>query len=387
MKMKKLYFRIKKNLTYLLSFAFIACTSSVGNNLVQRTPLDKIQVATWAQDWRNTPDANALKGFTYANLSARAQTNGGPVGGSPVAETLIDAGVKVTFVVFPCYNTFNGANLPDGDWDREVQKLADQYNATLKDSSGNPGIVIDECYVLDFRNTSFVKEYAKLVASFMKIGQGILFHGGCADLAYETSLAFMTKNDWENWGNGRALFYSEIRKLRPDWEFTAVCDRWGTWTEAQYDGLYFEHIGSSLNPVGSKTYTELSNAGERNVIGLFEADTFAARRRGAAAMAILTDGIFQFGREATVTKNIEHFSIYYGIFSDAAQEISTGVYERVGTHGLVVLNISGSLYDYVDPILGQTFTLIDGDGLSAQFKDKDTGADLGLGNWITNVGL
>jgi hypothetical protein len=348
-----------------------------------------VQAQTYAQDHRNAPQWDKLTGYDYVSLSPRAQTTGGPVGGSPAAENLLAAGVKVLFVAFPCYFHYMDQPLPLGDVERDIEDLAGRYNGKLYRNDGMQQFAYG-CYVLDFRSRPFVDALVQYWLGRAKIGKGLLLHEACGgiptedpnDPFYKPTVS-QAELDWED---GYHYFVSELRRARPDWDVIAVCDRWESnsahaqWRPDLYDGLFFEHVGSSLNPVGAKTFDQLAK-GTRDVVALYDISTpqTAFFRRGAAAMALMRDALFLYGQQSTITQDIEHFGIYYGDFPTPAKEIAPGVWERVGTHGLVVFNESGMPYTY------QGFTLGSPDGLSAQFKDRDTGAD--LADWITNSGL
>jgi hypothetical protein len=344
-----------------------------------------IRAPAGRQDWRNAPDVAMLVGFDYVALSPRAQLAGGPVGGGGQAEQLIQAGVKILFTVFPVFFWYQGQPLPEGDWDRTVNDLAVRHDAILKNPDGTWATTdaLAAGFVLDFRNRAFVDELALLVASFMQVGQGILEHGACSSMSWDPQLQMLTEAEWAEWSEGFRAYFTTLRALRPDWELVAVCDRWGSWTNEIYDGLFFEHIGSSLNPVGKKVYDELATAGSRNIVALYD-PMFPARRRGAAVMAILWDALFLDGREATVAKNPEHFEIVYGDFPDPPTEISPEIWSRLGTHGFVVGNFSAAPYVYVDPVEGRSFTIGSNDALAVQWANLDTG-EL-LTDWVTNEG-
>ncbi|MFH1017891.1 MAG: hypothetical protein V1798_06900 [Pseudomonadota bacterium] len=351
-----------------------------------------IQAATMAQDWRNAPEWENYVDYTYAVLSPRAQLDGGPVGGAgtPAAEELIAHGVKALFMIRPCYQKWQGESLPEGDFNRAIQDLAASYHAELPTLEGSTFEMPDECFAVDFRNRPFTNALADYFVEHLAVGSGILHHEACGRMDYYETGDQISDATWEAWQEGFFYYVRKLRTTRPDWEFIGVCDRWDTASAEPgtrnylYDGLFFEQMGSSLNPVGPKVFNELSAGGTRNVVALDEVTSWAPRRWGAAAMALVKDAIFLYGAGATVTKDMEHFEIYYGTFPGAAEEISPGVWERVGTHGLVVFNESGAPYTYTDPIRAQSFSLLDGDGLSAQFKDTSTGAD--LTDWITNYG-
>ncbi len=376
--------------TFLLWFvaSSFACSGS-GTNLYVPPKPDPIQAATFAQDWRNVPSWENYVDYTYVTLSPRAQQNGGPVGGTPAAEELVTRGVKVLFMIRPCYQKWQGESLPEGDFNRAIQDLAASYHADLQTYSGSTFEMPDECFAVDFRNRPFTDALVDYFVEHLAVGSGILHHEACGRMDYYETGDQISDATWEAWEEGFFYYVSELRRARPDWEFIGVCDRWNTSSPATgsrvslYDGLFFEQMGSTLNPIGPKVFNELAT-GTRNVVALYDPIDVPSRRRGASAMALMKDAIFLFGYDATVTKDMEHFEIYYGTFPETAREISPGVWERIGTHGLVVFNESGTTYDYVDPIKSQTFTLADGDGLSAQFKDKTTGAD--LADWITNYG-
>jgi hypothetical protein len=343
-----------------------------------------------AQDWRNAPEWQNYVDYTYATFSPRAQLSGGPVGGAgtPAAEELIARGVKVLFMIRPCYQKWQGESLPEGDFNREIQDLAATYDAELKTIQGPTFAMPDECFAVDFQNQAFTDALVDYLVEHLAVGSGILHHEACGRMDYYETGDQISDATWEAWQTGFFTYVRKLRDARPDWEFVGVCDRWAHTTEPSsrdvlLDGIFFEAMGTWLNPIGPKVFNELA-IGTRNVVALYDPVNWPYRRRGAAALALVKDAIFLFGHEATVTKDLEHFGIYYGTFADPAKEISPGVWERMGTHGLVVFNESGASYDYRDPIKGQTFTLPDGDGLSAQFNDKSTGDS--LTDWITNYG-
>ena len=372
----------------LLALALAACSSDESSSpaATHPFPLPRIQAGTAAQDWRNAPAVDPLIGFDYAILSPRAQLAGGPVGGGGQAEQLIGAGVKVLFTVFPVFFWYQGQPLPEGDWDRAVNDLAVRYDAILKTSGGQWATTdaLAGGFVLDFRNAAFVAELSNLVASFMQVGQGILEHGACSSMSWDPQLQILSEAEWAAWSDGFHDYFLQLRALRPDWDIVAVCDRWGSWTNQTYDGLFFEHVGSSLNPVGQKVYDELATAGTRNVVALYDPTT-PALRRGAAVMAILWDALFLDGREATVAKNPEHFAIGYGEFSSPPSEISPGIWTREGTRGFVVGNFTTTPFVYTAPVAGRTFTVAGNDGLAVQWADLASGEV--LASWITNEGL
>jgi hypothetical protein len=129
----------------------------------------------------------------------------------------------------------------------------------------------------------------------------------------------------------------------------------GKWRPDLYNGLFFENVypGSALNPIGPKTYDALLQ-GTRDVVAVYDVTFYNAGpqyRRAAATMAIARDALFLFGHETLsvnnpnpTTQDFEHFGLYYGTFSGPATEISPGVWERVGSNGLVVFNESGASY-------------------------------------------
>jgi hypothetical protein len=381
----------------LLVVAIAACATNdaIPTDYYVPAPRAAIVAGRYAQDHRNAPDWQKLVDYDYVSLSPRAQAAGGPVGGTPAAEGLIAAGVKTLFVAFPCYFHYDNQPLPVGDVERDIEDLATKYSANLLRADGTPQFAYD-CFVLDFRNREFVDALVDFWMTRAKIANGLLLHEACGGPPTEDPQDPLyypqpspTEQDWEK---GFHYYVSELRRKRPDWDVIAVCDRWesnspnGTWRPSLYDGLFFENLPSTLNPVGPKVFDELAT-GTRNVVGFYDIASFAAYpqfRRGAAAMAIARDALMLYGEEATITKDPEHFEIYYGTFPGPAKEIAPGVWERVGTHGLVVFNESGQDYDYVDPILGQHFSLTSPDGLSAQFRDRSSGDD--LPTWITNVG-
>src|SRR5262249_4656928 len=138
------------------------------------------------------------------------------------------------------------------------------------------------------------------------------------------------------------------------------------------------------NPITDATWTPLQE-GQDNVLAVnFNIPGPPARRRGAAAMAILADALFEFGEEETLTQNMEHFTMHYGDFAGPPQEIAPNVFERKGTLGLVVGNFAAVPYTYTDPIVGHSFVIAPQDGLAAQFKDPVSGRL--LDSWVTNLG-
>jgi hypothetical protein len=373
---------------FALAVAALAGCSSSESSTPPKTrqfPLPALHAGSAAQDWRNAPEVAPLTGFDYVVLSPRAQAAGGPVGGGGQAEQLIASGSKVLFTVFPVFFWYEGQPLPEGDWDRIVNDLAVRHDAILKRADGEwaTTAALADGFVLDFRNHAFVVEYASLVASFMAAGQGILEHGACSSMSWDPELQFLSEADWAAWSEGFHAYFLQLAALRPDWQLVAVCDRWGSWTAETYDGLFFEHIGSSLNPVGKKVYDELAKAGTRNIVALYD-PIYPARRRGAAVMSILWDALFLDGREATVEKNPEHFELGYGDFPEPPVELAPQIWAREGTHGFVVGNFSTAPYSYTDPIEGRTFTIAGDDGLAVQWADLDTGEP--LAEWLTNEG-
>ena len=68
--------------------------------------------------------------------------------------------------------------------------------------------------MLDFRNRGFVLEYTELIARFMAVGQGILEHGACSSMQWDSELRdFLTDAEW---AQVRPIFDPEGRPGRPE---------------------------------------------------------------------------------------------------------------------------------------------------------------------------
>src|SRR5580765_1171332 len=222
-----------------------------------------IHAGTYAQDHRNVPSYANLYDYDYVSLSPRAQINGGPVGGTPAAENLIAQGVKVLFVTFPCYFQYNGMDLPVGDQERDIEDLAKRYNAVLRRlDNGQPQFAYG-CFVLDFRNRAFVDALVQFWLKRAAIANGILLHEACGGIPTEDPqdpFYYPTTSQAElDWGDGYQYYVSELRRHRPDWEVIAVCPHWdttgpGIWRQELLDGLFFENVPTTLNPVGMQTF-------------------------------------------------------------------------------------------------------------------------------------
>lgn len=329
---------------------------------------------TSAYDYRNNPSVGPLLDREMVVLSARGMFAPGRV------DSLLGSGVKPWMLVQPNQSFVNGLAIgsrPGDDrtfpWDTATYQLAMKHGAIMRDSTGAYldmfGGTQWQSMVLDFRNRAFGADYAALLVSMFPRLSGLVLDYGCGDLAWMGLKVPLSV--WPDWRAGWIAYLAELRRLRPDLVVVSQCDKWQR--DLPVDGVLLEQAGYSLQTPAKafSTTRDLVGAGKR--AHYWQEWSDKRTRRFFAAIALMFDGTYR----QTGTPNIvppvnyrhpEHFDLSVGVPGSAAWERAPGVWQRMYTRGLVILNVTGATMTYQ---YNQTtaFTIPPGDALVLQNRD------------------
>ncbi|UCG11952.1 MAG: hypothetical protein JSU72_15760 [Deltaproteobacteria bacterium] len=338
---------------------------------------DEVREFTIGMDYRNQPEWQKLTGYEYAIVSPRADH----ARAAHAVDSLIAHGTDIIYWIQPFLCYYMGNPVTGWDYDDALLEVVRKHDAILKDPGGFAPTVegddISGCYVLDFTNRDFVREYAAVVTAAGEKSKGVLFDYGCIDLAWEPNLKTITAEQWREWGSGYYLVHDEIRRIRPDWFQICQCNRWGGWLSGTCDGLLFEKVGWSLNPY-MHVWKTINAEGTHSVI--MQQINYPKGRRLTAGMALLTDSYFNY-RDINIhvwhnIKAPEYFELMTGDFYGRPYwERAPGVFMRIGTHGRVLVNLSQEPYKY------GSRTIPAMDAVVIQHRDPETGRFM---KWIDN---
>lgn len=326
---------------------------------------------TFAYDYRNNPVVADLLDRELVVLSARGMLAPGR------ADSLAAAGVRPFVIVQPNQAFVAGQAIGSrlGDdrtfpWDTATYQLATKHGALMRDSvtgawldmfGGSPWSSV----VLDFRDRDFALEYAALLASTFPKARGVVLDYGCPWIP-------IALPDWPAWRAGWVDYLAELRRLRPDLVLVSQCDKWAT--DLPVDGVLLERVGAALNPTVKSfaTAQALARAGKR--VHLRQEWASSTTRRYFASLAVMFDGTFdQCGDPNRVppmhVRDLEHFALVAGVPAGDAWERAPGVWQRMLTRGLVIVNVSGAPFVYRYNT-STTFTVFAGDALLLQNRDS-----------------
>jgi len=315
-----------------------------------------VAAGSFATDYRNAPDWRALVGFERVALSARAKV---------AADSLVGSGAEVFAWAQPLVPTWQGEPIRSWPWDAAMWETAERYGAVLPYAV--EGDDISGARLLDFRVDGFPVALAQAQAAELDGWAGVLLDYGCPDLAWEQSLPMLGEVFWEPWREGYYLYRAALSFYLQGRPIICQCDTWqGLYFHC--DGLVWEKVGWSLNPY-EKVWHGLSSGAVGASVVLYPGGPGAGQRL-AAGMALARDAAFLWRDVAdpwTPQRDTEHFELTVGTFYLDAWERAPGVWIRVATHGLVLVNLSDAPYRYGSRVVGPM------DALVIQFRNEVTG--------------
>jgi hypothetical protein len=322
-----------------------------------------VAAGSWAADYRNQPEWQKLVGFQWAALSPRATV---------AADSLRARGASPVAWVQPLVCTWQGQFIASWPWDKATLEVAQQYGAILPNTIS--GDDINGCHLLDFTKPGFPAALASAHAGLLEDWHGVLLDYGCRDISWEHSLGEMPAGFWDQWADGWAE-YKAVMGHHLDGPVICQCDRWDG-LEFHCDGLLWEKVGWTLNPPQKVWQGLLTGHPGVNVV-LYPGPGGTGKRM-AAGMALARDAAFSWRNVSdpwTPQRNEEHFSLTVGEFYRDAWQRAPDVWQRIGTHGQVIINFSDTPYRY------GSRTIAPGDALVIQHRDVITGRFM---KWQTN---
>lgn len=328
---------------------------------------------TFAYDYRNNPVVADLRDRELVVLSARGMLAPGR------ADSLIAAGSRPYVIVQPNQAFTGGVPIGSrlGDdrtfpWDTATYRLALEHDALMRDSTGawldmfaGAGGGTWSSVVLDFRNRAFGKAYAALLVATFPKAAGVVLDYGCPWIP-------ITLPGWADWRAGWVAYLDEVRRLRPELVLISQCDQWKT--DLPVAGVLLERVGAALNPPAKSFATARALAGAGKRAHLRQEWASSTTRRYFASLAVMFDGTFdQCGDPNRVppvhVRDLEHFTLVAGVPAGDPWERSPGVWQRMLTRGLVIVNVSGPPFVYRYNTT-TTFTVNAGDALLLQNRDS-----------------
>jgi hypothetical protein len=326
---------------------------------------------SFAFDYRNLPSVGPLLDREIVVLSARGYLAPGRV------DSLVAAGVRPFVLVQPNQAWRLGGvaiGAAPGDdraypWDTATYLLATKHDAILRDSTGAFvdmfGGVSWSSMVLDFGNRAFGRDYAALLAGAFPRAAGVVLDYGCPYMPVPVP-------DYEGWRAGWIAYLEELRRLRPDLELVSQCDKWKP--ELPTSGVLLERVGSALNPPAKSFATARALAGAGRRAFFRQEWTAPQTRRFFASTAVMFAGAFDQCADPNKVpplhwRDVEHFELSPGYPVGDAWERAPGIWQRMTSRGLVLVNVSAPtlVYRYNTTT---TFYVPAGDALLIQNRDE-----------------
>lgn len=342
--------------------------------LLPAIALGEVRNNTFAYDYRNTPNVSRLLDRQIIIFSMRGMI--------AKRDSVPDYAGRVFALTQPNLAFTNGVAIGSrpGDeyifpWDTAAYTLTQKHDAIMRDSTGN---LLDmfggtqwQSMVLDFRDSAFARDYASLMRERRFLGNlGVALDYGCGDLAWMALK--VDPSTWPEWRQGWRYFLQELGTSSPR---ICQCDQWPRGFDSECDGILFERVGQGLNPF-SKVWGIARSLPRERIVFLRQEDTQSRSRRAFATMSLLLpNAYYDQCQDPNVVppvhlKNIEHFGLNIGDEGGDYWERSPGVFQRMYTRGLVILNTTNQPYRY------SKYTIGPQDGFVAQTRD-------GKGRWMT----
>ena len=243
-----------------------------------------------------------------------------------------------------------GTGLP---FDSTALALVERHDALLHKPNGKPvPLFPGKTYgalVLDYRDTSFVDEYAALIAStFRGKAKGVLLDYGCGDISW----AHLGVDDavWPAW---RRRFIRLCDRLRAqDLLVIVQCDQYPDDLVPVTDGAFYEQAGMSLNPLRKVWANTIAHPDRRMIVRV--EGLSPGTRRAFATLSLMTGALFNWcdlrgdygGGSKDNRRDFEHFELNVGPATGTMDTLATDVYKRSFAHGIAVLNLSDKPYAY-----------------------------------------
>jgi hypothetical protein len=338
---------------------------------------------TWAWNYRNQPIVAPLAGYEFVILSPRGLFAAG------VLDSLNAMGVRPLVWLQPTLAVVNGAPIQGAGypWDTAVLELVTRHGAILRTPDGAPADLFPgdprwDAWLLDYRDTAFVDEFAALILERLVAGRsaGILWDYGCGDISWNPAIGI----DAATWAAWRAGFVRLVGRVKAGGMSVIHCDQYPADLVPVSSGVRYEQAGMSLNPL-SKVWKNVTAHPDRvALVGVEE--LIAQKRRAFATLSLMTGSRFNWsdlrgdtggGTQDKSYPDYEHFVLDVGPTAGGIRTRGGGCYSRNFKRGIAVLNTSSSPHAYY---LTSTVKVVvqPGDGLVMQTRDA-------LGRYITRI--
>lgn len=359
--------------------AIVAAALLIAASLILSTEsLAAPRIGTFAWNYKNRPVVAPYNGYELVAVSARAIVAPG------IVDSLRSFGALPIVWLQPTVAIAGGAPLegPDYPWDSAVLELVTRRNAILRTPDGRPADLFPpsgsgyEAWLLDYRDSAFVDEFAALIVSRLMSGKaaGVLWDYGCGDVSWNQAIG-VDGATWLAWRRGFVRLVAAVRALRGGGLSIVQCDQYPADLVPVTDGVFYEQAGMSLNPLAKVWANVNRNPGRWTLVRVEE--LAAQKRRAFATLSLVTGSRFNWsdvrgdygGGTMQNFPDLEHFGLSVGPTSGPIVTKAPGVYARAFTRGVAVLNTSAAPYVYA-LTSAVRYTVQPGDGLVMQTRDE-----------------
>lgn len=330
------------------------------------------RIGTFGWTYKNGPTVAPFEGYEYVVLSARGLLQPGKVdslrafGATPLVwlqpDIAVSGGVPIS----------GAAQYP---WDSGVLELVTFRDALLKTIDGQPVQLFpgnpSSPWLLDFRDTVFVDDYARLTNQALAKAGGFVHDYGCGDIGW-ARLPGVDPSIWPAWRRGYIRWVSKLHGIQ-----ILQCDnQWQADLTPVADGFYSEQCGMSINPA-AKVWANATRYPQKwNLIRVEELNY--QKRRLFAGIARIAEARFNWcdlrgdygGGSNQNFKPMEYFVMDLGPSDGAWWSPTPGVYQRLFTRGVVLVNLSASSYVY-RLSKNVSYTIQPQDGITMQTRGTD----------------